>query len=132
MVRPRTFFDFTIEGTPAGRVVFELFNDIAPKTVEKYVCPMGVPPRSQLITRQHSFRALCTGELGKSKINEDVTLHYKGSFIHRSIANFMVQGGGWSWSSLSQSSPDSRVQILRDIMERAERVSTALRLLMKI
>lgn len=37
MVNPRTFFDLAIEDVPAGRVVFELFNDEVPKTVEKLV-----------------------------------------------------------------------------------------------
>lgn len=42
MGRPRVFFDVTIGGKAAGRIVMELFNDIVPKTAE-------------------NFRALCTG-----------------------------------------------------------------------
>jgi cyclophilin family peptidyl-prolyl cis-trans isomerase len=38
------FFDIAIGGKPAGRIVFELFNDVVPKTAE-------------------NFRALCTGAL---------------------------------------------------------------------
>lgn len=40
-----------------------------------------------------SFRALCTGEKGVSH-GSDLPLYYKNSIIHRSIANFMIQGGG--------------------------------------
>ncbi|KIO26306.1 hypothetical protein M407DRAFT_235352 [Tulasnella calospora MUT 4182] len=76
MVRPRTFFDFTIADVSAGRVVFELFNDVVPKTVE-------------------NFRALSTGELGRSK-HSDIPLYYKGSVVHRSVANFMIQGGDFT------------------------------------
>jgi len=28
---PKVFFDCTIDGKPAGRIVFELFNDVVPK-----------------------------------------------------------------------------------------------------
>merc|ERR1712146_83683 len=45
MSNPRVFFDMTVGGKPAGRVVFELFADVVPKTAE-------------------NFRALCTGEKG--------------------------------------------------------------------
>ncbi|KAG9017198.1 hypothetical protein FRB90_001366 [Tulasnella sp. 427] len=76
MIRPRTFFDFTVADVPAGRVVFELFTDLVPKTSE-------------------NFRALCTGELGRSKTS-DIPLHYKGSTVHRSVANFMIQGGDFT------------------------------------
>nr|CAI5835173.1 unnamed protein product [Callosobruchus analis] len=41
--RFRCFFDVSIGGLPSGRIVFELFSDVAPKTAE-------------------NFRALCTGE----------------------------------------------------------------------
>ena len=40
-----------------------------------------------------SFRALCTGEKGLSPLS-DRPLYYKNSIVHRSIANFMIQGGG--------------------------------------
>jgi cyclophilin family peptidyl-prolyl cis-trans isomerase len=41
----------------------------------------------------YSFRALCTGEKGLSQLSGK-PLYYKNSVIHRSIANFMIQGGG--------------------------------------
>ncbi len=31
---PRVFFDVTIGGKPAGRIEFELFADVVPKTAE--------------------------------------------------------------------------------------------------
>ena len=40
---PKVFFDITIGSRAAGRIVFELFIDITPKTAE-------------------NFRGLCTGE----------------------------------------------------------------------
>lgn len=36
--RPRVFLDVSIDTSPAGRLVIELFSDKAPKTCEKYVC----------------------------------------------------------------------------------------------
>ena len=41
---PRVYMDFTIGAKAAGRVVFELFTDLTPKTAE-------------------NFRGLCTGKL---------------------------------------------------------------------
>lgn len=73
--RPNCFFDVNINGKAAGRIIFELFNDIVPKTSE-------------------NFRALCTGEKGKGK--SGLPLHYKGSPFHRIIPNFMIQGGDFT------------------------------------
>ncbi|CAI4222023.1 unnamed protein product [Auanema sp. JU1783] len=75
MVRPRVFFDITIGGSSAGRIVMELFNDIVPNTAE-------------------NFRCLCTGEKGKGQSGKP--LHYKGSTFHRVIPNFMIQGGDFT------------------------------------
>jgi peptidylprolyl isomerase len=75
MPRPRVFFDITMGGKPAGRVVIELFNDVTPKTAE-------------------NFRALCTGEKGVGK--QGMPLHFKGSGFHRIIPDFMCQGGDFT------------------------------------
>lgn len=70
-VRHRCFFDITINEVDAGRIVFELHDDIVPKTAE-------------------NFRALCAGDRGIGKTTNKV-LHYKGSVFHRVVRNFMIQ-----------------------------------------
>jgi len=72
---PRVFFDLTIGGAYAGRVVMLLYADTAPKTAE-------------------NFRALCTGEKGVATTGQP--LHYKGSSFHRVIKGFMLQGGDFT------------------------------------
>jgi len=71
--RVKCYFEITINKQPAGRIVFQLYNDICPKTCE-------------------NFRALCTGEKGYSKSTE-TRLYYQGSTFHRVIKGFMIQGG---------------------------------------
>ncbi|CAI5463855.1 unnamed protein product [Closterium sp. Yama58-4] len=73
MPNPRVFFDITIGGAPAGRIIMELYSDVTPKTAE-------------------NFRALCTGE----KSRPGKLLHFKGSTFHRVIPNFMCQGGDFT------------------------------------
>ncbi len=72
---PKVFFDISIGGQPAGRIVFELFADAVPRTAE-------------------NFRALCTGEKGAGKSGKP--LHFKGSGFHRIIPQFMCQGGDFT------------------------------------
>ncbi|KAG8736640.1 hypothetical protein FRC12_017521 [Ceratobasidium sp. 428] len=76
MPNPRVFFNFQADEANLGRVVFELFRDDVPKTAE-------------------NFRALATGEKGLSQISQ-VPLYYKGCIIHRSIDDFMIQGGDFT------------------------------------
>ena len=72
---PQVFFDISIDGAPSGRLVFELFADVVPKTAE-------------------NFRALCTGEKGLGRSGKP--LSYKGSAFHRIIPDFMCQGGDFT------------------------------------
>lgn len=77
--RVRCFFDVSIGGLPAGRIVFELQPELAPKTCE-------------------NFRALCTGEKGIGQ-KTGKPLHYKGIVFHRVVKDFMIQSGDFSNSN---------------------------------
>ncbi|CAK7346510.1 unnamed protein product [Dovyalis caffra] len=73
---PLVFLDVSIDGDPTERIIIELFADVVPKTAE-------------------NFRSLCTGEKGIGKTTGK-PLHYKGSYFHRIIKEFMAQGGDFS------------------------------------
>ncbi|KAJ8073351.1 cyclophilin peptidyl-prolyl cis-trans isomerase Cyp2 [Marasmius tenuissimus] len=62
------FFDISIDGKHAGKVVFKLYDDVVPKTTR-------------------NFRELATGQNGYG---------YEGSIFHRVIPQFMLQGGDFT------------------------------------
>jgi len=63
-----------------GRVTFNLFDDVVPKTTR-------------------NFRELCTGANG---------FGYKGSAFHRIIPDFMLQGGDFTRGNVSIHLPFAR------------------------
>jgi hypothetical protein len=73
-VNSKVFFDIAINGAPAGKITFELFDDVVPKTAA-------------------NFRALCTGEKG---------FGYAGSSFHRVIRECGVLC--WRWPSIDADS----------------------------
>eukprot|EP00808_Paulinella_micropora_P014675 g73521.t1 len=73
-IKSKVFFDISIGGKPAGRIVMGLFEGVD-KTTE-------------------NFRALATGEKGIGKKGKP--LHYKDSIFHRVIPGFMLQGGDFT------------------------------------
>uniref|UniRef100_A0A8W7PVE3 PPIase cyclophilin-type domain-containing protein n=1 Tax=Anopheles coluzzii TaxID=1518534 RepID=A0A8W7PVE3_ANOCL len=108
----RCFFDVSLGGLPAGRIVFELFPAVAPKTCE-------------------NFRALCTGEKGIGQ-KTGKPLHYKGIIFHRVVKDFMIQSGDFSngngtggesiyGGTFDESS--AKQQSLRDIHQRQIRLA---------
>ena len=72
----RVFFEIAVETTSIGRIEFELFSEVVPKTVE-------------------NFRCLCTGEMGRS-VRTKHRLSFEGSVFHRIIPGFMCQGGDFT------------------------------------
>ncbi|KAJ3478530.1 hypothetical protein NLI96_g9695 [Meripilus lineatus] len=114
MVRPRVFFDIAVDNAPLGRqVVFFAQYHPSKFQPESYSSFTTTPhPRHA----KSSFRALCTGEKGLSPISER-PLYYKNSIIHRSIKDFMIQGGGTS-STLSPFTPTSPYSLVADFTKR--------------
>ncbi|GIX65452.1 peptidyl-prolyl cis-trans isomerase [Babesia caballi] len=88
MPNPRVFFDISIGGRNAGRMIFELFMDKLPYTSE-------------------NFRALCTGAVREPRWDMALAGEtglgyylrprwYKDTPIHRIKTGFMCQGGNFN------------------------------------
>lgn len=67
-VLSKCFFDISIGGKASGKITFQLFDDVVPKTAA-------------------NFKALCTGQKG---------FGFKNSIFHRVIPQFMLQGGDFT------------------------------------
>ncbi|EOD18000.1 peptidyl-prolyl cis-trans isomerase [Emiliania huxleyi CCMP1516] len=76
-VTSRCFLDVSIGGRPAGKIVIELWGEVAPRAVE-------------------NFRALCTGEKGYG---------YAGSSFYTVLSGLTVQGGQITGGPYSGSGP---------------------------
>ncbi|MCM1940551.1 peptidylprolyl isomerase [Streptomyces sp. G3] len=68
MSNSKIYFDIDIDKQDAGRIVFELFEDVTPKTAKNFI---------ELATGEHGFG-------------------YAGSKFHRVIPDFMLQGGDFT------------------------------------
>ncbi|XP_030055054.1 probable inactive peptidyl-prolyl cis-trans isomerase-like 6 [Microcaecilia unicolor] len=66
------YMNISIQENPIGRLLFELFSGMCPKTCE-------------------NFRCLCTGEAGTSESGLELT--YKESIFHQVVKKGWIQGG---------------------------------------
>lgn len=71
-VTSRVYFDMSIDGHDAGRIVVGLYGNAVPKTVT-------------------NFETLARGDTSHPR---GAKLAYQGSTFHRIIPDFMIQGGG--------------------------------------
>ena len=69
--------EFTADGKAVGRVEFQLYSDITPRTAE-------------------NFRCLCTGEKGIGRKGR--LMHYKGSPMHRSAETLCFAFAASAWN----------------------------------
>ncbi len=72
-VTNKCFFDISIDGRSAGRMIIGLFGWVVPLTVR-------------------NFKELCGGDNGKSKYS-GYYLSYEGTIFHKITTDFMAEGG---------------------------------------
>lgn len=107
MSRPKVFFDINIAGQNAGRIVFEVKNELTHTQRKRLICVFSragvcfgrvadvrsvspVQLYSDIVPKTaENFRALCTGEKGQGRSGKP--LHFKGCAFHRIIPDFMCQ-----------------------------------------
>lgn len=78
MINPRVYFDISIGGIAAGRILMELRADVVPLTTE-------------------NFRMLCTHDKANEKnFHSFKGYGYRKSVFHRIIPQFMCQGGDFT------------------------------------
>jgi cyclophilin family peptidyl-prolyl cis-trans isomerase len=75
----QVFFNISIGTATGGKIVFELFNDVAPNTVMNFV-------------------GLCTGQYGKSK-RSGLPLSYKGCHFFKIVPGSIVQSGDFEFNN---------------------------------
>ena len=75
VVTDKVFFDVHIDEKPVGRIVFGLFGNDLPRTVD-------------------NFTTIADGKAGVGKLGAE--MDYAGTTFHRVIPGFMAQGGDFS------------------------------------
>ncbi|ODQ77627.1 hypothetical protein BABINDRAFT_40969 [Babjeviella inositovora NRRL Y-12698] len=80
-IHPKVFLDIQIGDLPLGRVVIELFEQLAPNTVA-------------------NFQHICRGD--HTSLVSGGPLTYKNTYFHRVIKNFMCQGGDVNLADLRE------------------------------
>lgn len=75
----RVYLDISIGSRTGGRVVFELFSDVTPRTAE-------------------NFRGLCTGEFGLGRTTKK-KLSYEGCSFFRSVKGSHLQSGDFQFNN---------------------------------
>lgn len=81
VIKPHAYLDISLGGTNLGRVVVELYQDLAPKAVENF--------------------------LSLTQATNDV--NFKNTYFHRVIKNFMIQAGDTTYGQLNGNYPSPDV-----------------------
>jgi hypothetical protein len=92
--RTKVFFDITIGGKPAGRIVMELRGDVVPKTAENFRCLCtGEKATGRLVSSCHIFvtfteavhhitSLFCTQKIRKAVAFQGLQVPSRHSRIH--------------------------------------------------